>query len=90
MEFISFIYGIFNNIFLVFFGILQRIHYSSYSFDPEVVMGVFRDMIHSMVEVVDGSVKAQIGPPDMRAPIQYSLLYPDRIANNSVKEVCPQ
>ena len=32
-----------------------------------------------MVEFVDGSVIAQISPPDMRLPIQYALTYPDRI-----------
>jgi 1-deoxy-D-xylulose-5-phosphate reductoisomerase len=35
--------------------------------------------IHSMVEFNDGSVMAQLGTPDMRAPIQYALTYPDRI-----------
>jgi 1-deoxy-D-xylulose-5-phosphate reductoisomerase len=34
--------------------------------------------IHSMVEFVDGSVVAQLSPPDMRLPIQYALTYPDR------------
>ena len=34
--------------------------------------------IHSMVEFVDGVVKAQLGSSDMRAPIQYALSYPDR------------
>ncbi len=38
-------------------------------------------IVHSMVEFVDGSVKAQLGCPDMRLPIQYALTYPDRIAN---------
>ena len=37
--------------------------------------------IHSMVEFQDGSVKAQLGPPDMRLPIQYALFYPDRPSN---------
>ncbi|MBI2861201.1 MAG: 1-deoxy-D-xylulose-5-phosphate reductoisomerase [Chloroflexi bacterium] len=37
-------------------------------------------IVHSMVEFVDGSVKAQLSPPDMRIPIQYALLYPERIA----------
>ncbi|MGV3465850.1 MAG: 1-deoxy-D-xylulose-5-phosphate reductoisomerase [Heyndrickxia sp.] len=36
-------------------------------------------IIHSMVEFQDGSVKAQLGTPDMRVPIQYALSYPDRI-----------
>lgn len=35
--------------------------------------------VHSMVEFVDGSVVAQIGPPDMRIPIQYALTFPDRL-----------
>jgi len=35
--------------------------------------------IHSMVEYVDGSVLAQLGPTDMRLPIQYALTYPERV-----------
>lgn len=38
--------------------------------------------VHSMVEFVDGSVVAQLGPPDMRLPIQYALTYPERIHVN--------
>jgi 1-deoxy-D-xylulose-5-phosphate reductoisomerase len=38
-----------------------------------------QSIIHSMVEYVDGSVLAQLGPPDMRLPIQYALTYPDRV-----------
>jgi 1-deoxy-D-xylulose-5-phosphate reductoisomerase len=38
--------------------------------------------IHSMVEFVDGSILAQLGPTDMRMPIQYALTYPDRIPSN--------
>ena len=34
--------------------------------------------IHSMVEFVDGSILAQLGPTDMRMPIQYALTYPER------------
>jgi 1-deoxy-D-xylulose-5-phosphate reductoisomerase len=40
-----------------------------------------QSIIHSMVEFVDGSVKAQLGPPDMRLPIQYAMFYPDRHPN---------
>jgi 1-deoxy-D-xylulose-5-phosphate reductoisomerase len=36
-------------------------------------------VIHSMVEFVDGSVIAQLSPPDMRTPIQYALTFPDRV-----------
>jgi 1-deoxy-D-xylulose-5-phosphate reductoisomerase len=37
-----------------------------------------QSIIHSMVEFVDGSVKAQLGVPDMKIPIQYALTYPER------------
>jgi 1-deoxy-D-xylulose-5-phosphate reductoisomerase len=40
--------------------------------------------IHSMVEFVDGSVLAQLGPTDMRMPIQYALTYPERVASNRI------
>jgi 1-deoxy-D-xylulose-5-phosphate reductoisomerase len=40
--------------------------------------------IHSMVEFDDGSVKAQLGPPSMRLPIQYALFYPQRLANAEI------
>jgi 1-deoxy-D-xylulose-5-phosphate reductoisomerase len=40
--------------------------------------------IHSMVEFVDGSVLAQLGPTDMRMPIQYALTYPERVASNQI------
>ena len=36
-------------------------------------------IIHSMVELVDGSIKAQLSYPDMRLPIQYALSYPERL-----------
>ena len=38
--------------------------------------------IHSMVEFVDGSILAQLGPTDMRMPIQYALTYPERLPSN--------
>ena len=37
-------------------------------------------IVHSLVEFVDGSVKAQLSLPDMRLPIQYALSYPDRLS----------
>lgn len=37
-------------------------------------------VIHSFVEFVDGSVMAQLSPPDMRLPIQYALTYPERVS----------
>lgn len=38
-----------------------------------------QSIIHSMVQFTDGSIKAQMGLPDMRLPIQYALTYPDRM-----------
>jgi 1-deoxy-D-xylulose-5-phosphate reductoisomerase len=37
-----------------------------------------QSIIHSMVEFVDGSIKAQLGIPDMKIPIRYALTYPER------------
>ena len=38
-----------------------------------------QSIIHSMVEFIDGSVKGQMGQPDMKIPIQFALTYPDRL-----------
>ncbi|MEI7700325.1 MAG: 1-deoxy-D-xylulose-5-phosphate reductoisomerase [Planctomycetia bacterium] len=38
-----------------------------------------QSLIHSLVEFADGSVISQFSPPDMRLPIQYALLFPDRL-----------
>ncbi|HEY77679.1 MAG TPA: 1-deoxy-D-xylulose-5-phosphate reductoisomerase [Dehalococcoidia bacterium] len=43
-----------------------------------------QSIVHSMVEFVDGSIKAQLGCPDMRLPIQYALSYPERLANRQL------
>ena len=40
-----------------------------------------QSIIHSMVEFVDGSFKAQMSYPDMRLPIQYALTWPERVPN---------
>ncbi|HZZ71773.1 MAG TPA: 1-deoxy-D-xylulose-5-phosphate reductoisomerase, partial [Pirellulales bacterium] len=37
-----------------------------------------QSVVHSMVEYIDGSIVAQLSPPDMRLPIQYALTYPER------------
>jgi len=41
-----------------------------------------QSIIHSMVQFHDGSIKAQMGLPDMKLPIQYALSYPSRLKNN--------
>jgi 1-deoxy-D-xylulose-5-phosphate reductoisomerase len=46
--------------------------------DIEVVVHP-ESIIHSAVQFEDGSVKAQLGVPDMRLPIQYAFTYPDRL-----------
>ena len=48
-----------------------------------------QSIIHSMVEFTDGSVKAQLGPTDMRLPIQYALFYPERRSNESLPRFDP-
>ncbi|MBI4312493.1 MAG: 1-deoxy-D-xylulose-5-phosphate reductoisomerase [Chloroflexi bacterium] len=46
-----------------------------------------QSIVHSMVEFCDGSVKAQLGVPDMRLPIQYALFYPQRVANAALQRL---
>lgn len=41
-----------------------------------------QSIIHSMVQFEDGAVKAQLGMPDMRVPIQYAFSYPDRVCSS--------
>ena len=41
-----------------------------------------QSIIHSMVEFIDSSVKAQLGVPDMKVPIQYALTYPNHVKSN--------
>ena len=50
--------------------------------DIEIVVHP-QSIVHSMVEFVDGSVKAQLGVPDMRLPIRYALGYPERLPSNN-------
>lgn len=49
-----------------------------------------QSIIHSMVEFVDGSLKAQLGLPDMKIPIQYALTYPDRSPMNGARVDFPK
>ena len=50
--------------------------------EPEQIEVIIHpeSMIHSFVEFKDGSVLAQLSPPDMRLPIQYALLFPERFS----------
>ena len=51
-----------------------------FGIDPECIDVLVhpQSVVHSMVEFADGSVKAQLGTPDMRLPIQYALTFPER------------
>ena len=49
-----------------------------------------QSIIHSMVEFIDGSVKAQLGKPDMKLPIQYALTFPQRWPMNGERLDFPQ
>ena len=53
----------------------------SFPFDSIEILIHPQSIIHSMVEFIDGSLKAQLGWPDMRLPIQYALSYPRRWSN---------
>lgn len=41
-----------------------------------------QSIVHSLIQFEDGSIKAQLGLPDMKLPIQYALAYPNRISSN--------
>ena len=49
-----------------------------------------QSIIHSMVQFVDGSIKAQLGLPDMKLPIQYALTFPERLQNNFKRTSLPK
>ncbi len=48
-----------------------------------------QSIIHSMVEYIDGSIKAQLSLPDMRVPIQYALTFPERLESDFVATEFP-
>jgi 1-deoxy-D-xylulose-5-phosphate reductoisomerase len=47
-----------------------------------------QSVVHSAVRFVDGSLKAQLGTPDMRLPIQYALTHPDRCRHRPRRPTC--
>jgi 1-deoxy-D-xylulose-5-phosphate reductoisomerase len=56
----------------------------SFSFDSIEILIHPQSIVHSMVEFMDGSLKAQLSWPDMRLPIQYALSYPQRWPNSEL------
>jgi 1-deoxy-D-xylulose-5-phosphate reductoisomerase len=55
-----------------------------FNLSPDQIQVVIhpQSIIHSMVQFEDGSIKAQMGVPDMKLPIQYALAFPQRIPND--------
>jgi len=55
-----------------------------FNLEPDQIQVVVhpQSIIHSMVQFEDGSIKAQMGLPDMKLPIQYAMAFPQRIPNN--------
>jgi 1-deoxy-D-xylulose-5-phosphate reductoisomerase len=56
-----------------------------FNLTPEQIEVVIhpQSIVHSMVQFADGSIKAQMGLPDMKLPIQYALTFPYRVANDN-------
>jgi 1-deoxy-D-xylulose-5-phosphate reductoisomerase len=55
-----------------------------FNLEPDQIEVVIhpQSIIHSMVQFTDGSIKAQMGLPNMRLPIHYAMCYPQRVGNN--------
>ncbi len=60
-----------------------------FGLEPEQIQVIIHpeSVIHSFVEFADGSILAQLSPPDMRLPIQYALTYPERVSGPA-KRLC--
>ncbi len=71
------------------FEVIESHHLFGIPYDRIDVVIHRQSIIHSMVEFADGSVKAQMGPPDMRYPIQYALFHPERVANSALPRFDP-
>ncbi len=59
--------------------VIEAHHLFGIPFDDIEVVVHPQSIVHSLVEFVDGSLKAHMGEPDMRIPIQYAITYPDRV-----------
>ena len=58
-----------------------------FNLKPEQIQVIIhpQSIIHSMVQFQDGSIKAQMGLPDMKLPIQYAMAFPQRIDSDFPK-----
>lgn len=60
------------------FEVIEAHHLFGVAYDSIDVVVHPQSIVHSIVEFIDGSLKAQLGEPDMRVPIQYAITEPDR------------
>ena len=67
------------------FEVIEAFWLFGVSYDNIDVVIHPQSIIHSMIEYVDGSIKAQLSEPTMRTPIQFALSYPDRLIVNQNK-----
>lgn len=70
--------------------VIEAHHLFAMPYDQIRVVVQRQSAVHSMVEFDDGTVKAHLGAPDMRVPIQYALSFPDRWAAPCPPEVWPE
>lgn len=71
------------------FEVIESHHLFDIPYDQIDVVVHPQSAVHSLVEFTDGSIKAQIGPTDMRLPIQYALTYPERWHNSQTPRMGP-
>jgi 1-deoxy-D-xylulose-5-phosphate reductoisomerase len=71
------------------FEVIESHHLFDIPYDQIDVVVHPQSAVHSLVEFTDGSIKAQIGPTDMRLPIQYALTYPERWHNGQTPRMGP-
>jgi len=60
--------------------LIEAYHLFPVGYDRLSVLVHPQSVVHSMVDYIDGSVLAQLGPPDMRTPIAHTLAWPERMA----------
>ncbi len=65
------------------FEVIEAAHLFSMNVNDVEVLVHPQSIVHSMVKFTDGSIKAQLGEPDMHIPIQLALTYPDRLPTQS-------
>lgn len=68
------------------FEVIETASLFDATFDEIEVVIHRQSIVHSLVEMQDGSIKAQLSHPDMRHPIQFALFYPERRANDTLPE----